>query len=152
VSWAGALTALEAALTTAAATINALDTTKDPFTVKAGEPFGGLSRQLRYWYDGSQETGNTLTRENIEERIVIRWYWPVLNRDDKWISDLEVQLQAASHNTHKELLLDTHLGENAAALRIDDDALGWQQIGEAWIRVLTISVRIDMPEVNVISN
>jgi len=151
-TWAGALTALEVALNAAAATVNALDATKEPFVCRAGEPFGGIERQLRYWYDGDQEAGNTLTRENVEERVTIRWYWPVVNRDTRWISDLEVQLQAANRATHAALLGDDHLGEHAIALRIDDTSTGWQQVGELFIRVLTIPIRIDMAEVSTIAN
>lgn len=153
-SWSGALTALEVALTSAAATVNALDTAKEPFVCKAGEPFGGLSRQLRYWYDGDQEgvISNTLTAENVDERITIRWYWPVLNRDDSWISDLEVQLQAANRATHAALMADNHLGENVTATRIDDTSTGWQQVGEAFIRVLTIPIRLGMVDVSTIAN
>jgi hypothetical protein len=152
VTWAGALTALEAALTSAATTVNALDPHKEPFTCAAGEPFSPLKRQVRYWYMGDQEAGNTLTRENVEEKLTIRWYWPVLNRDDSWVSDLEVQLQAANRATHAELLLNAHLDEHVIALRIDETTTGWQQIGEAWIRVLNIPVRLDMAEVSVIAN
>ena len=153
-SWAGALTALEAALTTAAATVNALDTSKEPFVPHAGEPFGGVSRQLRYWYEGDEEgvIGNTLSSESVDEKITIRWYWPVLNRDDRWISDLEVQLQAANRATNAALNADNHLGENVTATRIDETTTGWQQVGEAWIRVLTIPIRLGMVDVSAISN
>jgi hypothetical protein len=152
VSWAGALTALETALTAAAATVNALDTNQPPFAVHAGEAPFSLDRQLRYWYEGDQEAGNTLTRENIEEKITIRWSWPVLNRDDRWISALEVQLQAANRATHAALLGDTHLGENTIALRIDDTRAGWIQKSEAWNRTLDIPIRLDMAEVSTIAN
>ena len=153
-SWSAALTALETALTTAATTVNALDTAKEPFVCRPGEPFGGLSRQLRYWYEGDQESigGNTLTKENVEEKVTIRWYWPILNRDDRWTSDLEVQLQAANRATQSALLGDAHLGENCIALRIDDTSTGWQQVGEAWIRVLSIPIRIEMVDVATIAN
>jgi hypothetical protein len=151
-TWAGALTALETALTTAAATVNALDTQKDPFRVRRGEPFSLMQRQVAYWYEGDQEAGNTLTRENVEEKITVRWYWPVLNRDDTWVAALEVQLQAANRATHAQLLADTHLGEHSIALRIDETTAGWQNVGEAWVRVLTIPVRVDMAEVSTIAN
>jgi len=152
VSWDGALTALETALNSAAATVNALGPHKDPFTVHAGEPYSALPRQIRYWYEGDQEAGNTLTRENVEEKITIRWYWPIVNRDDTWISELEVELQAANRATHAALLGNTHLDEHVIALRIDETTTGWQQRGEGWIRVLNIPVRLDMAEVSTIAN
>jgi len=155
VTWAGAVAALDTALTSAAATVNALDTSKEPFDVHPGEPFAKLSRQVRYWYDGDQEStsgGNTLTRENVEERITIRWYWPVINRDDAWLGAVETQMQAANRATHAALLGDAHLGEHAIALRIDDTSTGWQAVGEAWLRTLDIPIRIDMAEVSTITN
>jgi hypothetical protein len=151
-TWAGALTALEAALNTAAATVNALDTSKEPFDVHAGESLSALTRQIRYWYMGDEEDGNTLSSENVNEKVIVRWHWPVPNRDDRWIGDLEVQLQAANRATHAALLADTHLGEHAIALRIDDCTTGWQQVGEAWVRVLSIPIRIELAATAVISN
>jgi hypothetical protein len=154
-TWAGAISALETALTTAAATVNALDTSKEPFDVKGGPPFSATSRQVRYWYEGDQEStsgGNTLTRENVEERITIRWYWPVISRDDAWQTAIEIQLQAANRATHSALLGDAHLGEHAIALRIDETTTGWESVGEAWLRTLDIPIRIDMAEVSVIAN
>lgn len=153
-TWAGALTALETALTTAAATVNALDTAKDPFRVRRGEPFSLLARQVAYWYEGDQESGggNTLTAENVDEKVTVRWYWPVLNRDDTWVAALEVQLQAANRATQSALLGADHLGGNCIALRIDSTSAGWQNVGEAWVRVLTIPIRIEVVDVATIAN
>lgn len=154
-TWAGALNALETALNAAAATVNALDTTEDPFACHAGELASPIKRDLRYWYAGDQESssgGNTLSKANVEEKITIRWYWPVKNRDDVESNELEVQLQAANRATQAQLLADAHLGEHAIALRIDDTSTAWQQVGQAWIRVLTIPIRIDLAEVSTITN
>jgi len=151
-SWAGALTALEVCLNGAAAYINALDTGKEPFECKRGEPFSPLKRQVRYWYLGDQEARNTLTAENVDEKIMVRWYWPVLNRDDRWVSDLEVQVREANRATHAAIYADDHLGENVTATRIDETTTAWQQVNEAWIRVLSIPIRLEMVDVSVISN
>lgn len=151
-TYAGAIAAVQTALTAAATTVNALNTNAEPFVAAPGEPFSALKRQVRYWYEGDQESGNTLTRENIEERITIRWYWPVMNRDDRWISDLETEMQVANRATQTQLLANTHLDEHTIALRIDSTTTGWQQVGEAWIRVLTIPVRLDFAEVATIAN
>ena len=152
-SWAGAIAALDANLETACGVLNTAYPNLEPFTAKPGEPFSALHRQVRYWYEGDQEARNTLNAENVEEKVTIRWYWPVLNRDDSWISDLEVQIQAANRATHSALLGDAHLGENCIALRIDDTSTGWQQVGtDAWLRVLTIPIRIEMVDVATIAN
>ena len=145
-SWSGALTTLETHLTTAAATVNALDTGKDPFRVRRGEPFSLMSRQVAYWYEGDQESrtgGMTLGKNNIEEKVTVRWYWPVLNRDDTWVAALEVQLQAANRATQGPLLGDVTLGGNSIALFLGETTAGWQNVGEAWVRVLTIPVFVD---------
>ena len=153
-SWSGVLTTIDTHLATAAGVVNALDTDKEPFDVRRGEPFGALKRQVAYWYNGDQESGggNTLSAENVEEKVVIRWYWPVLNRDDNFSSYIETQLRAANRATHSALLGDDHLGENCTALRIDDTSAGWQNVGEAWLRVLTIPIRIEMVDVATIAN
>jgi len=153
-SWAAALTALETNLTAAAAVVNALDPGKDPFVVHAGEALSALQRSLRYWYDGDQESstgGRTLTRNNVQEKVTVRWYWPVMNRDDKWISQLEVQLEAANRATQAALYGDSLLGDNAIGLEVLETSTGWQQVREAWVRVLTIPVLIDMAWTEVIA-
>jgi hypothetical protein len=153
VTWAGAISALDTALETAAATVSALAPSQEPFSVAPGEPFSALKRQVRYWYEGDQEARNTLSAENVDERVTIRWYWPVMNRDDRWISDLETQMQAANRATHANILGNAHLDEHCIAVRIDDSTTGWQQIGsDAWLRVLTIPIRIEMVDVSAIAN
>ena len=145
-SWAGVLTTIETHLATAAATVNALDAGKDPFRVRRGEPTSLMSRQVAYWYEGDQASrtgGMTLGKNNIEEKVTIRWYWPVLNRDDTWTAALEVQLQAANRATQGPLLGDVTLGGNSIALFLGDTATGWQSVGEAWVRVLTIPLFVD---------
>lgn len=151
-SWSGVLSTIDTHLATAAATVNALDTTKDQFQVRRGEPAQILSRQVAYWYEGDEEARNTLSAANVEERITIRWYWPVLNRDAAWASYVESQMQAANRATQTALYGDAHLGENCIALRIDRTSAGWQQVGEAWVRVLSIPVRIEMVDVATIAN
>ena len=47
---------------------------------------------------------------------------------------------------------DDHLGENVTATRIDETTTAWQQVNEAWIRVLSIPIRLEMVDVSVISN
>lgn len=150
-SWAGALAAVKADLTLAAADVNALDTAKDPFAPLAGEAPSAIERRLRYWYDGDQESttgGKTLGKNNVQEKLTIRWSWPVVSRDDTWTSNLETQLQAANRATQKYLLLDEHLKsagtENAIGLEVGPGSAGWTQVGEAWIRVLTLPLLIDM--------
>ena len=156
-TWAGALAAVQADLVLAAADVNALDTGKDPFAPLPGESISAIERRLRYWYDGDDDSGlvkATLTRNSVAEKLTIRWYWPVVNRDDRWISDLEVQLQAANRATQKYLMLDEHLKnagtENAVGLHIPGGTTGWQNVGEAWIRVLTIPLFISMVDTEVI--
>lgn len=150
-SWAGALAAIQADLVLAAAVVNALDTTKDPFAPAPGEALSAIDRRLRYWYEGDQESttgGKTLGKNNVQEKVTIRWYWPVVSRDDHWISDLEGQLQAANRATQKYLLLDEHLKnagtENCIGLEVGPGTTGWQNVGEAWIRVLTVPLLVDM--------
>lgn len=150
-SWSGVLAALDSDLALAAAVVNALDPAKDPFVVARGEAISAIERRLRYWYDGDQESatgGRTLGKNNVQEKVTIRWYWPVVNRDDRWVSDLEGQLQAANRATQKYLLADSHMKsggtEHAIGVSFDGGSAGWQQIGEAWIRVLSLNVLIDM--------
>lgn len=150
-TWAGALAAIQADLTLAAAVVNALDANKEAFVPAPGEAISAIERRVRYWYDGDQESstgGKTLGKNNVQEKVTIRWYWPVVNRDDRWISDLEGQLQAANRATQKYLLLDEHLKntgtENAIGIEVGPGSAGWQNVGEAWIRVLTLPLLVDM--------
>lgn len=146
-TWAGVLTALDTDLAAAAAVVNALDTSKDPFSVLRGEPAGILARRVAYWYEGDQESstgGRSFGKNNVEEKVTIRWYWPVLNRDAQFSSYVEGQMQAANRATASALLGDSQLGGNAIGLAIDTTSAGWQQVGEAWVRVLSIPIRIDM--------
>lgn len=149
-SWSGVLSTVHTHLTTAGASLSPTIT-----LIRRGEPFSSLERQIAYWYDGDQESttgGNTLTRVNIQERLTIRCYWPVLNRDAQWMSDIEVQVQAANRAIQSALWGDAHLGENAIGLDIGNTQAGWQPVGEAWIRVLTIPVLVDLAETEVIAN
>jgi hypothetical protein len=146
-SWAGVLTTIDTHLATAAGVVDALDTRQEPFDVRRGEPFGALKRQVAYWYNGDQEStsgGRTFGKNNVEEKLVIRWYWPVLNRDDNFSSYIETQLQAANRATQAALLGDGTLGGNSIDLTIESVTAGWQSVGEAWIRVLTIPLLVDM--------
>ena len=157
-SWAGALAAVQADLVLAAADVNALDPSKDQFVPAPGESISAIERRLRYWYDGDGEENAlvkmTLSRNSVAEKLTIRWYWPVVNRDDAWISDLEVQLQAANRATQKYLMLDEHLKnagtENSVGLYLPGGTTGWQNVGEAWIRVLTIPLYVSMVDTEVV--
>jgi hypothetical protein len=150
-SWAGALAAIQADLVLAAAVVNALDTGKDAFTPYPGDALSAIERRLRYWYLGDQESdtgGKTLGKNNVQERIKIRWSWPIVNRDDPWTAALELQVQAANRATQKYLLLDEHLKnagtENAIGLSWKGGEAGYTQVGEAWIRILDLDVLVDM--------
>jgi len=145
-SWAGALTTLDTHLATAAAAIDALYPTKEKFDVRRGEPSNVLRRQVCYWYEGDQASrtgGMSFGKNNIEEKVTIRWYWPVLNRDDAFVSEIEVQLQLANRATQAALLGDALLGGNSIALFLGDTTAGWQNVGEAWVRVLTLPLFVD---------
>ncbi len=150
-TWAGALAAVKADLTLAAAVVNALDTAKDPFAPMPGEAPSVIERRLRYWYEGDQESttgGKTFGKNNVQEKLMIRWSWPVVSRDDQWTENLEIQLQTANRATQKYLMLDEHLKsggiEHAIGLEWSGGVAGWQNVGEAWIRVLSLSILIDM--------
>ena len=147
-SWSGVLSTLDSHLATAAAAINALDATQEPFIVRpGGEPFSAVARQVSYWYEGDQESttgGNTFGKANRMEKLTIRWYWPMLSRDPVFATRVEVQMEAANRATQAAIMGDDHLGENAIATFIEETTAGWQQVSEAWIRVLTIPIRIDL--------
>lgn len=149
-SWTGVLDTIGTHLTTAGATIT------PPITkVRRGEPFHVGIKTLAYWYDGDQESetgGNTVGGvTNIQERVTIRGYWPVPTRDDPRADALEVELQAVNRAIQAALWGDAHLGENCIGLDIGNTSAGWQQWGEAWARVLTIPLIVDMANVETIS-
>jgi len=149
-SWSGVLASIQADLVLAAAVVNALDTGKDPFVPAPGENPSAIERRVRYWYDGDGDglVGMTLGQNSVGEKVTIRWYWPLVNRDDAWMANLEVQLQAANRATYKYLLADTHLKnagtENSPGIQVGPGTTGWQNVGEAWIRVLTVPLIVTM--------
>jgi hypothetical protein len=149
VSWTGVLTAVNGHLVTVGA---ALD---PPITaVRRGEPFSLLQPTLAYWYDGDQESstgGRTLAQNNVEEKLIIRGYWTVPNRDDPKAAQIEDRLQLANRAIQASLWADVHLNGNCIGLAIASTSTGWQQWGEAWLRVLTIPVFVDMAWVEPIS-
>lgn len=156
-SWDGAIDRIGVHLDAARAAVNATYGDRDPFSAThLGEPFGALTKQVAYWYDGDQESttgGNTLGQQNVEEKLTIRWYVPVLNRSDgTWRGETERILRACNRETQTRLMGDAHLQQSdVIGLSTPGGTAGWQQVGEAWIRVLTIPLFVDMPWVAAIA-
>ena len=146
-SWSGVLTTIDTHLATAAGVVNALDTGKEPFDAMRGYPKSLIRRQVTFWYEGDQESttgGKTFGKNNIQERIHIRWYFPILSREEAFVSGVEVQIQAANRATQAALLGDSLLGGNCIGLEIQNTTTGFVNVNEAWVQVLDIPVLIDM--------
>ena len=149
-TWAGAIAQLDSLLDQVKDDQNAAFPNSDPFTrVVRGEPFSVMQRQIAYWYMGDQEShtgGPTLAKNNVDEILTIRWYWPVMNREPAWIGPVELEIREANRRTQAALLGDEHLGGQSDVLgvAIQSTSTAWQQVQDAWVRVLTIPIWIDM--------
>lgn len=120
-------------------------------STQRGEPSNlTLFKGVAYWYEGFQESstgGNSLTKVNIQEKITIRWYIPVISRDAGFAERQEDQMQAANAATLTQLWSDPHLSaapDVIGGLEITGSSTAWQAVNEQWSRVLSIPVLIDL--------
>lgn len=150
-AWGDAMTTLEGLLDTARSDVNAaLGTGVSHFEeTRRGEPSNiTLFKGVAYWYEGFQESetgGNSLAKVNIQEKVTVRWYIPVISRDAAFSERQEDQLQACNLATLIRLFGSVHLGQPTfvIGMSIINSTAAWQNVNDAWTRVLTIPVLLD---------
>lgn len=144
-TWAGSISTLEGILTTAGGTA---------YTIQSGEPAVPPRQMIAWWYDGTGDYGliaETLTDHPFGELVTIRAYWPVSNRSAGPSRTLESSVQALARGIVAGLEADRSLGENCAALIVNDASTGWLSVDNAWWRTLTIPIVIGFTDVEPIS-
>jgi hypothetical protein len=147
-TWAGALSAIDAHLVAAGATLT------PPITaVRQGEPDAVNTTTFAYWYGGDrpEDGANTLGQTTIEELVVIRGYFPGSIRTLSQDATVEVQLQAAKAAVRTRLWGDIDLGGHAIGLALDPTQTGWTVVGDALCRMFEISLWVDLGFVDTIS-
>lgn len=149
-TWAGALSVLDAHLVTAGATL-----TPPVTAIRQGEPDEVNVPVFAYWYTGDRESttgGNTLARTNLQEGIVIRGYFPGSLRVKSQDATLEVMIREAKAAIRSALWGDGYLGGNCITLTLEDTVSGWSVVGGALCRTFEFVVWIDLPEVDVVAS
>lgn len=148
-SWSGVLTAIDAHLVAAGATLTPTVT-----AVRQGEPDAVTTPVFAYWYAGDRESetgGNTFGRTNIEEAVVIRGYFPGSTRVRSQDATLEELVQAAKAAIRARIWADFELGGNAIGVDIQPTTSGWAQVGDSFARTFEFTVWVDLAEVDPIT-
>lgn len=150
-SYEGAIDRIVLHLNAARDAVNAAYPERDDFSrAIEGEPPSVSEKMVALMYGGDQESstgGNTLTQQNIQEKLAIRWQIPLVNRTNaKWMSEVERTLRLCNRETQARLLGDAHLQQNdVIGLEITSSETAFLNVAEAWARILTIQLLVDMP-------
>lgn len=141
-SFAGALTVIQTHCTTAGTSLTPTIT-----DIGVGEPGTPPGRCIRVWYEGDGApvhlAERTLADISVGERVTVRAYWPVANRDKPLASALESDLQAFVVLIKTALIGDSQLGGNCADLDVGQADAEWLLLdGGAW-RTVTILLVLD---------
>lgn len=150
-TFSGALTVLETHLVAAGAALSPAIT-----DVGGGEPGVPPGRAIRWWYEGDGEpkrmgAPRTLNDEMVGERITVRAYWSVPTRDKAPSRALEVAIQLAVRQIRHRLLGDSTLGGNVTDLDVSGADVEWLSLGDAWWRVATVKLVLDMVDIDTIA-
>lgn len=140
-SWDGAVTVLEALLTTAG---------QGSYSIQAGEQAVPPRQMLVWWWDGDGENPlipETLTDHPYGDNVMIRAYWPVSNRSATPSRTLETEVRRLNRTIKAALYADRTLGDNCEVAVIADATAGWLSVDGAWWRVLTIPIVIGFTDV-----
>ena len=140
-SWDLAMVALNAHLVAAGATLSPKVT-----TIWDGEPNAVNGPLFASWYAGDREStsgGNSLSKTNIEEGVVVTIYWPTSVRFPSGAMALERWLRAAVRAVKHELWADTDLGGNAIGIDVGDASATWDIPGGALCRIARFTLWVD---------
>jgi hypothetical protein len=146
VSWAGVITAIDANLVAAGATLTPIID-----AIRQGEPDAVDMPLIAYWYGGDRESqtgGNTFGKTNLEELVYVRIYFPGSIRADSLDSSLEVRIRNAKAAVLHALWGDASLGGNAIGLDVQDTTSGWAAVGNALCRVVELAIWVDLAELD----
>lgn len=136
-TWTGAITAIEAHLTTATAGYQ--------FTIQGGEP-GLPSKKVACWYyAGSADNpliAETLTDNPFAELVTCRFYWPVSQRSGNPARALELEVRAVTRALITALEGDRSLGENVEVMTIGEAEAGWLNADAGAWRLVTVPLTL----------
>lgn len=140
-----ALATLETILTAAGTAVTPRIT-----DIGAGEPGVPPGTCIRYWYAGdgdpSRMARRTLNRESLGERITVRAYWPVPNRDKAPAAALEARVRALKVAIKTGINADIDLGAYCESVDVGDADAGWLQLDGGTWRTLTVPLVLDMTD------
>lgn len=147
-TFAGALTTIGTHCTTAG---NALSPKLTD--IGCGEPEVPVGRCIRYWYNGDGPPARlgaqrTLGDQMVGERLSIRAYWPVAERDKRVLAALDADVQAFVRAIKHALIGDSQLGGNCTDLEAGDAEAGWLLLEGATWRIVTIPLVLDFVDVD----
>ena len=140
-SWAGVIAAIDADLVTAGATLSPAIS-----EIRQGEPDVVNTPIIGYWYVGDRESetgGNSLTKTNIEEGVLVRIYRPGSVRATSLDDSLEVWVRGAVRACKAALWGDVYLGGNSIGLSITDTVAAWENVANVLCRTATFTVWVD---------
>jgi hypothetical protein len=142
-SFSGALTTIGTHCTTAGTAL-----TRTVADVGRGEPATPPGPCIRFWYVGDGDptrfAARTLKDVTVGERVMIRLYLPVSNRDSAPAQTVESDLQAFVVALKTALWGDSQLGGNCADLDVGAAETGWLLLdGGAW-RTVSVPLTLDL--------
>lgn len=150
-TWAGCVSAVDADLTAAAATLNPVP------VVQSGEPPAApVVPIIAYWWIGERESslgGHTLGLSMYEQGLMVKIYVPTSTaRLAPTSTALEIYLQGAVRAIKAKLWANTHLGGNAVGIEIETVTAGWTDIAGTLVRSAEFPLWIDQGGDDTIAN
>src|SRR3970040_1661266 len=101
---------------------------------------------IGYWDVGDRESetgGNSLTKTNIEEGVLVRIYRPGSVRATSLDDSLEVWVRSAVRACKAALWGDVYLDGNSIGLSITDTVAAWENVANVLCRTATFTVWVD---------
>lgn len=148
-SWTGAVAQIKTHLTTAGASL-----TNPIGIVRETEPLSIPGRMISFWWSGDRQSetgGNTLAKTNIEEQFTLRAYWPVADNAETLAAARDAEAHALLRAITALLWGDIDLGGSAIGVSLSPAEVGWLDVDGANVRTLTVTLWVDLAEVDTIS-
>ena len=145
-SWDGAITALEAHMTTATSTYQ--------YQVFGGEPGVPARKTVCWFFTGTGDNeliAETLTDHPFGDDVSVRFYIPVATRAGVPARAVEMELRDVTRRFIAAVEGDRDLGGNVESLTIQDAEAGWLTVDNGWWRIATVPLSLGFTDIETIT-